>query len=194
MTGTVLIICLCLVVIGMILWNHSLRQTLARCELSNAVLQQKTQPLNEWKFGVRGTAFEQQDQNCMKEIKTVAGFLEGSCIKRGKLSQCVINMDPAQIKEQKKVRFDETQPFNQQAAPIKHSAPMAVQFGISSEKPAKSESGGKEAPSPAVPVDSASFERNMHMKSSGRNIDPIKTAKRVLDDAKDSEFKWANDD
>ena len=205
-TGAVVVVCLCLVVIGMIVWNNVLRQTLARCEMSNVILQQKTQPLSEWKFGVRGSAFEQQDPSTTKVIKGMNGYVEGNCVKKGKLSQCVVNFDPTKVKEekvQKTVRFDglaEARPFEQQAQPQQmlsfasnaSTAPMAVQFGISSENPAKSETGQKEkhvhtSSGPAVAAN------GLHMKSSNRNIDSIKSTKRVLDDANDSEFKWAND-
>lgn len=199
--------CLCLVVIGMIVWCNVLRQTLARCEMSNAVLQQKTQPLNEWRFGVRGSAFEQQDASTTKVIKSMTGYVEGGCVKKGKLSQCVVNFDPSKVKEESKsaktVRFEglaEARPFEQQSQPQQmlsfasnaSTAPMAVQFGISSENPAKSETGQREKhaqPSAGPSVASS----GLHMKSSNRNVDSIKSTKRVLDDANDSEFKWAND-
>jgi hypothetical protein len=175
--------------------------------MSNVILQQKTQPLNEWRFGVRGSTFEQQDPSTTKVIKSMNGYIEGNCVKKGKLSQCVVNLDPSKVKEQKSqktVRFDglaEARPFEQTKsqpqqmlsfASNSSTAPMAVQFGISSENPAKSETGQKEKHNPS-PSHQGVATSGMHMKSSNRNIDSIKSTKRVLDEANDSEFKWAND-
>ncbi len=214
---TFIIVGLCLIIIGLIMRCNRMRQLLAKCEYENSVLKTKTSPMSEWRFGTPGTIYK-QDSTLLPVLKRLVskGLVDVHCVKNGKLSQCVLNLDAEKLtafeqeqhKEHKK--FMQQQQFHHPAQSQSQSQPQAqpqaqaqapmptyINMGANQEGLGKKEAlGGTSSSKKARSATAATAAAaRMHSTNLGKPVHSISNPlNRRLDSAGDEEFKWTKED